>query len=102
MSVQSSGQLSSHGFHLTYPLVACRLAALHPLHHAPFTARINRSLRFREWWWYNLYHYPQTPTANLRPEYDRLAWRESRADLRAWQRGETGYPLVDAGMRELW
>lgn len=58
--------------------------------------------RFREWWWYNLYHYPHTPDTNLRPEYDRLAWRHSASDLRAWQRGETGYPLVDAGMRELW
>ncbi len=42
---------------------------------------------------------------NGRPAFDRLPWRSGRAasaDLRAWQRGETGYPIVDAGMRQLW
>jgi deoxyribodipyrimidine photo-lyase len=50
----------------------------------------------------------QTPDygdRNGRAKYDRLAWRtgeEAEADLRAWQRGRTGYPIVDAGMRQLW
>ena len=57
---------------------------------------------FREWWWYNLYHWPHTPEKNIRPKYDALTWRSCPSDLRAWQRGHTGYPLVDAGMRELW
>lgn len=39
---------------------------------------------------------------NGRPRYDALRWRRSPGDLRAWQRGRTGYPIVDAGMRQLW
>jgi deoxyribodipyrimidine photo-lyase len=38
----------------------------------------------------------------LRPEFEALPYRKSARDLRAWQRGETGYPIVDAGMRQLW
>ncbi|MGE0152413.1 MAG: deoxyribodipyrimidine photo-lyase [Reyranellaceae bacterium] len=49
-----------------------------------------------------LFNFPGLPQDNLRPEFDRFPWSRSRADLRAWQRGLTGYPIVDAGMRELW
>ena len=48
---------------------------------------------------------PHYAEKNGRPKYDALKWRtgkEARSDLRAWQRGRTGYPIVDAGMRQLW
>lgn len=48
---------------------------------------------------------PDYGSRNARPAYDALAWRagaEAEADLAAWQQGRTGYPIVDAGMRELW
>ncbi|MEP9401107.1 deoxyribodipyrimidine photo-lyase [Sphingomonas sp. VNH70] len=48
---------------------------------------------------------PDYADANGRPRYDRLKWRtgaEAKRDLRAWQQGRTGYPVVDAGMRQLW
>jgi deoxyribodipyrimidine photo-lyase len=45
---------------------------------------------------------PDYATRNGRAAYDRLAWREAPTELRAWQRGRTGYPIVDAGMRQLW
>jgi deoxyribodipyrimidine photo-lyase len=48
---------------------------------------------------------PDHATVNARPAFDRLRWRTDQradADLRAWQRGRTGYPIVDAGMRQLW
>jgi deoxyribodipyrimidine photo-lyase len=48
---------------------------------------------------------PDYAEANGRPAFDKLPWRTGKAaqaDLRAWQRGETGYPIVDAGMRQLW
>jgi deoxyribodipyrimidine photo-lyase len=48
---------------------------------------------------------PAIGVRNGRPALDRIAWRsgkEGAADLRAWQRGRTGYPIVDAGMRQLW
>ncbi|MCR9137553.1 MAG: DNA photolyase family protein [Alphaproteobacteria bacterium] len=49
-----------------------------------------------------LYHFPDLPTANLQSSFDRFAWRSDPDRLRCWQRGQTGVPIVDAGMRELW
>ncbi|HMN95304.1 MAG TPA: deoxyribodipyrimidine photo-lyase [Phycisphaerales bacterium] len=49
-----------------------------------------------------IFHFPATVTEPLRSEFASFPWRSDPADLRAWQRGATGYPLVDAGMRELW
>ena len=45
---------------------------------------------------------PQYGEENGRAKFDRLPWRRSPANLKAWQRGRTGYPIVDAGMRQLW
>ena len=45
---------------------------------------------------------PEYGTAHGRVKYDKLPWRHDAAELRAWQRGLTGYPIVDAGMRQLW
>jgi deoxyribodipyrimidine photo-lyase len=59
-------------------------------------------LGWREFAHHLLFHFPHTPEQPLRPEFARFPWRKSPAWLRAWQRGRTGYPLVDAGMRELW
>ena len=49
-----------------------------------------------------LWQFPDYATTNAKPAFDRFAWRDAPADLRAWQRGLTGYPIVDAGMRVLW
>ncbi len=52
-----------------------------------------------------LTQYPDVGRKNTRTQFDRMPWREgaaAKADLRAWQRGRTGYPIVDAGMRQLW
>jgi deoxyribodipyrimidine photo-lyase len=57
---------------------------------------------WREFAHHLLYHFPHTPEHPLRQEFERLSWRTDRPALRAWQRGETGYPLVDAGMHQLW
>ena len=43
-----------------------------------------------------------SPTRNLQPSFDDFPWKHDAKALRAWQRGQTGYPIVDAGMRELW
>jgi len=64
-----------------------------------------RELGWREFAHHLLFHFPQTAGAPLDPRFSAFAWRASSqyaADLRAWQRGETGIPIVDAGMRELW
>ncbi len=58
---------------------------------------------WREFAWHTLYHFPDLATKNLRPAYDAFPWPELNPEhLEAWQRGRTGIPLVDAGMRELW
>jgi deoxyribodipyrimidine photo-lyase len=59
-------------------------------------------LGWREFAHHLLYHFPQTPEQPLRAEFARFPWKSDAAALRAWQRGATGYPIVDAGMRELW
>ena len=59
---------------------------------------------WREFAHHLLYHFPHTPEQPLREDFNRFAWADDpQGDkLRAWQRGRTGYPIVDAGMRELW
>jgi len=61
-----------------------------------------RQLGWREFSAHLLHHFPHTATEPLRPEFRAFPWRMDAAALRAWTRGRTGYPLVDAGMRELW
>jgi len=59
---------------------------------------------WREFAYHQLFHFPRTPEQPLREEFARFPWAEDNggAKLRAWQRGRTGYPIVDAGMRQLW
>ncbi len=61
-----------------------------------------RELGWREFCHGLLYHNPHMQSAPFRPEFSAFPWRDDPAALAAWQQGETGYPLVDAGMRELW
>jgi deoxyribodipyrimidine photo-lyase len=61
-----------------------------------------RQLGWREFANHLLYHHPDLPERPLRTAFERFPWRQAPADLAAWQRGRTGYPLVDAGMHELW
>lgn len=61
-----------------------------------------RQLFWREFAAYLLYHFPHTPDAPLHPSFHGFPWRNDPAALSAWQQGRTGYPVVDAGMRELW
>jgi len=57
---------------------------------------------WREFAHHLLVHFPHTTDAPLRAEFARFPWRDDPGGLRAWQRGRTGYPIVDAAMRELW
>jgi deoxyribodipyrimidine photo-lyase len=65
-------------------------------------AKFLAELGWREFNHHLLFHWPDLPTANFKPEFDRFIWRDDPAGLEAWQTGGTGYPIVDAGMRELW
>ena len=59
-------------------------------------------LGWRDFAWSLLFETPDLASRNLRPEFDAMPWRTDPKGLAAWQHGQTGYPLVDAGMRELW
>ncbi|MCP1430001.1 deoxyribodipyrimidine photo-lyase [Microbacterium foliorum] len=60
-------------------------------------------LGWREFAWHTVFHSPDLATVNLRRQFDAFPWPPlDPAQLAAWQRGDTGIPLVDAGMRELW
>ena len=61
-----------------------------------------RQLYWREFSAYLLFHYPELPSAPLRPEFEHFPWLDDDEHLRAWQQGKTGFPIVDAGMRQLW
>ncbi len=57
---------------------------------------------WREFSYHLLYHFPDTPEEPLRPEFAHFPWDDNQDLLTAWQKGRTGYPLVDAGLRQLW
>jgi deoxyribodipyrimidine photo-lyase len=59
-------------------------------------------LAWRDFGAHLLFHFPTMPSANMRPEFDRMPWRDDPSGFEAWTKGATGYPIVDAGMRQLW
>jgi deoxyribodipyrimidine photo-lyase len=59
-------------------------------------------IAWREFSYNLLFHNPDLPEISLKREFEAFPWRDDEDGLKAWQRGETGYPIVDAGLRELW
>lgn len=71
--------------------------------HAASASRFLSELGWREFAWHTLYHFPELATKNWRRSFDAFPWPQPDTDhLTAWEKGETGVPMVDAGMRELW
>jgi len=58
-------------------------------------------LIWREFYMQILWHFPQVVTESFKPQYDRIQWENNDEHFELWKQGKTGYPLVDAGMREL-
>ena len=84
--------------HLRFGTVSIRhLAALGMKHSEKWLTE----LIWREFYQSILHHFPHSASDAFRPKYDRIPWRHDEAGFDAWCRGKTGYPLVDAGMREL-
>lgn len=79
-----------------------RFAAAQGQHTSWRQSRFLTELGWREFAHHLLYHFPHTPERPLREKFTRFPWKPSALRLRAWQEGRTGYPLVDAGMRQLW
>lgn len=81
---------------------AARIAAdLRPQGRAGIEAYL-RQLVWREFCHHLLHHRPNMPERPFNPAFADFPWRDDPAGLEAWQRGRTGYPIVDAGMRQLW
>ncbi len=89
---------------------ACWHAALAKAAQTPQAAQgleaFRKELAWREFSYHLLYHWPQLPEAPFREQFAAFPWavadHQRRANLTAWQKGRTGYPIVDAGMRQLW
>jgi deoxyribodipyrimidine photo-lyase len=85
---------------------ACWHALERRLREAPETgsglAAFRRQLGWREFSYHLLHHWPTLPEAPFRRDLASFPWRDDGEALGAWQKGRTGYPIVDAGMRELW
>jgi deoxyribodipyrimidine photo-lyase len=73
--------------------------------HAKLSGAADKYLAELAWRDFNhelLFHRPDLPTKSFKPAYDAFPWRTDAKGLKAWTRGLTGYPMVDAGMRQLW
>jgi deoxyribodipyrimidine photo-lyase len=64
--------------------------------------KFRKELGWREFSWHLLHHFPDLAWRNFDFRFDDFPWRSQGPEISAWQRGMTGYPMVDAGMRELW
>lgn len=64
--------------------------------------RFRKELVWREFCYHQLFHFPKLRTENWNDRYDDFPWLSNAELLTRWQRGQTGYPIVDAGMRQLW
>lgn len=91
---------TSHiGVHLRFGTLSIREVA-----RAAFAASEKtwlNELAWRDFYAMILFHFPETVNHAFRKEYDRIAWLNNELEFEAWCQGKTGYPLVDAGMREL-
>ena len=65
-------------------------------------AAFQREVGWREFSAHLLVHFPSLPEKPFRPEFADFPWRDAPQLLKAWQTGQTGFPIVDAGMRQLW
>lgn len=91
---------TSHiGLHLRFGTVSIRELA-RKANAYPEKTWLNE-LIWREFYMMILYYFPKTTDHAFRPEYDHIRWINNEKQFKAWCDGETGYPLVDAGMREL-
>jgi deoxyribodipyrimidine photo-lyase len=75
---------------------------LHHPEHEKHVIHFLSELGWREFSYYLLYHFPKLPTENFKSEFNTFPWHTDMNAFERWTKGQTGYPIVDAGMRELW
>ena len=83
--------------HLRFGTVSIREIVRKSVNYSTFV----NELIWREFFMQILYHFPQVVGANFKRKYDQIPWRNVPEEFELWKQGNTGYPLVDAGMREL-
>ncbi|OQW84445.1 MAG: deoxyribodipyrimidine photolyase [Proteobacteria bacterium ST_bin16] len=86
------------GPHLRFGTVSVRQIFQHAFSRSDIFCN---ELIWREFFSQILWHFPHTPQRSFKPQYDRIQWRNDAAEFQRWCEGTTGYPLVDAGMRQL-
>lgn len=90
---------SKLGAHLRFGTVSTRQTVLKAL--SARNETFLNELIWREFFMQILWHFPHTVHKAFKPKYDRIPWRNNEEEFEKWKNGKTGYPLVDAGMREL-
>jgi len=91
---------TSHlGLHLRFGTVSIRTAAKEAIDQK--AEKWLSELAWRDFYMMIMWHFPQTVTQSFKPAYDRIKWINDPNDFQAWKEGRTGYPIVDAGMRQL-
>jgi deoxyribodipyrimidine photo-lyase len=86
------------GMHLRFGTVSIREIAREA---AELNETFLNELIWREFFQMILFHFPQVVSHSFKQEYDKIQWRNNEKEFEAWCNGQTGYPIVDAGMREL-
>ncbi|MGA0431545.1 MAG: cryptochrome/photolyase family protein [Flavobacteriaceae bacterium] len=92
-------QTSRLGVHLRFGTVSIRKLVIAAAKRPNLT--FLKELIWREFFMQILWHFPHTVNQSFKPQYDRILWRNNPEEFEKWQKGQTGYPLVDAGMRQL-
>lgn len=83
--------------HLRFGTIGIRSLVQQVKHHEVFL----NELIWREFFMQILYHFPKVVDQSFKAKYDAITWRNNEAEFETWCKGETGYPMVDAGMRQL-
>ncbi|WP_118972259.1 cryptochrome/photolyase family protein [Taibaiella koreensis] len=86
------------GIHLRFGTISIRVLASHA---RQWNDTFLKELIWREFFMMILWHFPRVVNTAFREEYDRIVWRNKETEFERWCRGQTGYPIVDAGMRQL-
>lgn len=87
------------GIHLRFGTISIRAAAREAI--AQKAEKWLSELAWRDFYMMILWHFPHTVSHSFKPAYDQIVWRNNETEFEAWCTGETGYPLVDAGMKQL-
>ncbi len=89
---------SQLGIHLRFGTISIRTLSRAAI---KYSESFLNELIWRNFYQDVLWHFPQSTTEALKPKYDQIRWRNNAEEFEIWKEGRTGYPLVDAGMRQL-